>query len=94
MMWGGDYWWGGFGGALGMLVMLAVVVLIGVGVYFLVRGLTSRPDSGATARLQGPPPPPADTGSKTALRILEERYARGEIDRDEFLQRRQDLLGG
>jgi uncharacterized membrane protein len=27
----------------------------------------------------------------TLLAILEERYARGEIDRDEFLQRKQDL---
>ena len=33
---------------------------------------------------------PARTG---ALRILEERYARGEIDGDEFLERRRVLLG-
>jgi uncharacterized membrane protein len=31
------------------------------------------------------------TGNPTALAILEERYARGDIDRDEFLQRKQDL---
>lgn len=28
-----------------------------------------------------------------ALRTLEDRYAQGEINRDEFLQRRDDLLG-
>jgi putative membrane protein len=30
-------------------------------------------------------------GGKTPLEILEEAYARGEIDRDEFLQKRDDL---
>lgn len=31
-------------------------------------------------------------GRSNALEILEERYARGEIDRDEFEQKRKELL--
>jgi putative membrane protein len=33
----------------------------------------------------------AEGGGKNALGILEERYARGEIDREEFMQRKRDL---
>lgn len=40
---------------------------------------------------------PANWGGSTsraqALAILEQRYARGEIQRDEYLQKRQDLGG-
>lgn len=35
-----------------------------------------------------------DTRSKTPLQILEERYARGEIDEEEFEKKRRHLTGG
>ncbi len=45
-----------------------------------------------------PPPPtsprpgePVETGPDSAMRVLEERFARGEIDAEEFTKRR-DLL--
>jgi len=43
-----------------------------------------------------PPPywsPPTVPGQKTSLRTLDERYARGEIEREDYLQRKQDLQG-
>lgn len=34
---------------------------------------------------------PSGRGGVSAREVLDERYARGEIDRDEYLQRRTDL---
>ena len=34
-----------------------------------------------------------DTREGTVLELLGRRYARGEIDRDEYLQKRSDILG-
>jgi putative membrane protein len=36
---------------------------------------------------------PASTPHETALDVLKKRYARGEINRDEFEQKRRDLEG-
>jgi putative membrane protein len=62
----------------GGLLGLAFWILLVVAVVALVRG--SRPAAGASG---GP-----------AIRVLEERYARGEITREEFLERRTVLGGG
>lgn len=74
-------WWGGGwnGMVFGPLFMLLVVVAVVVAVVLLVR----RP--GGT--WQGPTPPPG----RTPLDILKERYARGEIDKADYEERRRVL---
>lgn len=64
-------------GGLGMVLFWALVI---VGIVALVRGISGRSGAGEAS-------PP------TALEILEGRYARGEIDRDEYEQKRRDLGG-
>ena len=80
-------WWGGgwYGMILGPLIMILVFALVIVAVVLLVRW-ASGPWPGTTA-LQNVPP------GRTSLDILDERYARGEIDREEYLQRRKDIGG-
>ena len=71
--------WGmGFGG---IFMILFWVLVIGV-IVVLVKWLTSSRDNDAGNNV---------SDERTALNILRERYARGEIDRDEFEQKRQDL---
>ncbi len=88
-MWGyGPGWgvmdgWGGWGwfGPLHMFVWLLVLVIVIAGLAWLLRGPAQQ------SLLQGP-------GRRSpGLDVLEERYARGEINRDEYLQKRRDILG-
>ena len=84
MHWG----WGmdGFGGG-GMFLMMIVlllffvglVALVGLGIWALVR--SSRRGSAA----------PLGTGGR-ALDVLQERYARGEITREQYEQMKRDLM--
>lgn len=69
--------WGWGGMWFGPLFMLAVLALLVALVVALVRWF----GSGQTA-----PPAP-----RSARDILDERYARGEIDREEYLRRRDDM---
>ena len=80
MMWGYNGF--GFGGGwmgIGMLLFWALIIF---GIVALVRAFSGT--SGFTASQ----PRMRD---KTALKILSERYARGEIDKAEFEQKRNDL---
>lgn len=78
----GNWGYGGpgfFGMGFGMLLFWGVVV---VGLVVLVRWL-----AGGAQRRSGPPDSPG------AREILAQRYARGEIDRAEYEQKRHDLGG-
>jgi putative membrane protein len=64
-----------------VVVVVAVAVL---GIRWLVRSLDGKPGGAAAAA-----PMPEDS----ALSLLRERFARGEIDADEYEQRRRTLGG-
>ena len=89
MMWGYGYGpnWGmmgdwGYGyGLIHMIVWLVILVAIIAGVVWLVRSIA------APGAHQLPPPRSA------GLDVLEERYARGEINREEYLQKKRDITG-
>ena len=76
MMWDGGLWM--FFGPLMMIVFIAAIVAV---VVLMVRWL------GGPGHGTAPHPPP----SRTPLDILKERFARGEIDKEEFEERRRTL---
>lgn len=95
MMGYGGWGMGGFGG-IGMILFWVLIVLA---IVWLVRALDlgrsfprrddePRHDERHPAHRAGG----GDRGGDRALAILRERYARGEIDADEFERRKQDLL--
>jgi putative membrane protein len=93
LWWYGDHW--GAGGWVGMGFMIIFWVLIVIGIVYLIRHLASRPGD---ERWHHQPPTGGPSGSQhpsqgksEALRILEERYARGDIDQEEFLKRKADI---
>ncbi len=79
MGWGMGWGWHWFGMLVFWLIpLLVVIALAAAAVKYLFSG---------DAR--------ANTGSRDdrnrALEVLEERYVRGEVDREEYLQKRDDL---
>ncbi|HEY6094758.1 MAG TPA: SHOCT domain-containing protein [Gallionellaceae bacterium] len=77
-MWGhmGDYGWGWGAMGIGMLLFWAILI---AGIVLLVRLTWGSGPSAGRGR------------EKSALELLQERYARGEIGREEFLQKKGDL---
>lgn len=95
-MMGGHAGWGGMdgiGGVLGgfwMIFMWVVpLVVLGVLVWFIIDTARRRDRN----PLPAPPAFPAQAAGVNALVLLDERYAKGEIERADYLQRRQDLGG-
>ena len=76
----GGIGWGGW------LVMVAMMVVFWAALAWVVVTLIRH--GTATSQAAGPPPQYPD-----AQRVLDERYARGEIDDDEY-RRRRDMLRG
>jgi putative membrane protein len=70
--------WGGM--MMGPLVMILVLAVLVVVVVVVLRAL------GVGIAPAAPPP-------RSAIDILHDRFARGEIDKDEFEERRRVLLG-
>ena len=73
--------WGGFGGwgmGFGFVLMLLFWILVILGIAALIRWLLQ-------------PSPSRSSRDKTPLEIVQERYARGEIDREEYEQKKRDL---
>ena len=77
-MWGnmGDYGWGWGGMGFGMLLFWGLLI---AGIVMLVKCSWGSGASGKRER------------EKSALDILKERYARSEIGREEFEQKKRDL---
>ncbi len=81
----GNGWWGpgmmsGFGGVWRLLWTLFFMAVVGLIIWAVVRAV-------------GHSSPPSETkGGDSALEILRQRYARGEISREEYEAKRKDLV--
>ncbi len=75
-----------FGLNIAITVVIALIILICIiGAIFLIAWAFRRPGATAVTLVPGP------NGGRTPLQIAQERYARGEINREEYLQIVSDL---
>ena len=71
--------YGSMGGFNMVFWLLALVLFAGAAIWFM----RSSPSIGL--------PPRGATASSSGLALLEQRYARGEVNREEYLQKKGDL---
>ena len=67
-----------FGGTFGMLMMFVFWALVIYGIFYLVSRV-ARPSAEIVRK------------EETSIEILKRRYARGEIDAEEYARRKKDL---
>jgi putative membrane protein len=79
--WGMMGWGNGGFWPIGMIIWIVIIVAIITLISWAVRGFSS------SSRYESP-------RRSSGLDTLEERYARGEINRDEYLQKKNDLQRG
>ncbi len=95
MYWYGDHGMSGWAWALatiGMIVFWGVLIAAGVALFrYLARGPQRQDQAAPGAWPAAPPAPPAPPASPEA--ILAERFARGEIDENEYHTRLATLRG-
>lgn len=72
------HWMNGWGGGFGGIFMILLWVLIIVGIIYLVKLV-----AGGTK---------TEKKREDALEILKKRYARGEISKEEFEEKKKDLI--
>ena len=65
-----------------MIVWLILIGIVTVGIVWILLARIRRASSKRYV-----------TGRSPGLGILDDRYARGEINRDEYVQKRKDILG-
>jgi putative membrane protein len=80
MMWGYGFGWGWLMMSLGTILWIAILVVL---VWALIHWLNTRTST--------PPPTSGVQSGLTALDILQQRYARGEIDTATYEQMRERL---
>ncbi len=82
---------GGYGWGYGFLHVAITVAIIVCIVFFVLWAL--RAITGTGHHHMMPPMGPMGMRRSSGLDILEERYAKGEIQREEYLEKKKDMTG-